>query len=76
MTNNTGLSTTAYASAIAESVLNGQKAQAAEQFERALFEGFRAGSLLAEIAEIIGEGRALIYIAAAFIEKTTNHKGN
>lgn len=75
MTHDTGLSTNECASAIAESILNGQKAQAVEQFERALFEGCRAGNLLAEIAEIIGEGRALIYIAAAFIEKTTNHKG-
>lgn len=69
MTEDKGLSTADHARQIADSVLNGQKAQALDQFERALFDHCRAGALLADIAEIIGEGRALIYIAAAYIEK-------
>lgn len=63
------LATSEWATAIAESVINGQHKQAVDLFERALGEHCNASSLLSEIAEQIGAGRCLIRIAAAFIEK-------
>lgn len=67
-----GMSTDDYINQISESVLNGQKKQALEQFENALKDHCNPGSLLAGIAENIGAGRTLIYIAATYIE---NMKG-
>lgn len=63
------LATSEWASTIAESVINGQHKQAVDLFERALSEHCSASSLLSEIGEQIGAGRALIRVAAAFIER-------
>ncbi len=63
------LSTSDYAAMISESVINGQRAQAVSQFEAALANNCNASSLLAEIGKTIGAGRALIVIAATYIEK-------
>lgn len=64
------LSTSDYADMISESVVNGQFNQAYEQFTRALDDNCNASSLLTEISEQIGAGRALIRVAAFYIEKT------
>jgi hypothetical protein len=69
MNNEKGLTVSDYAGLISDSTLNGQHKQALEQFERALSDGCAASSLLAEIGEAIGAGRALIRIAAAYIDK-------
>lgn len=66
------LSTDEWGKLISESVLNGQYKQAVDQFERAIKDSCHIGYLLASIAEQIGEGRALIRIAAAYIERKEN----
>lgn len=66
------MSTADHAETITESVINGQKKQAVNQFRNALLEHCNASSLLADIGERIGAGRALIDIAAAYIETIKN----
>lgn len=63
------MTTEQHAEQISESVLNGQHKQALAQFENALAERCNPSALLADIAAQIGEGRALIRVAAAYIEK-------
>lgn len=69
MINEKGMTTEDHAVQISESILNGQNKQALDQFERALNDHCNPSSLLADIAEGIGAGRALIHIAAAYIER-------
>lgn len=70
------LSTSDYAAQISESVINGQHKQAVDQFERALADDCDPSSLLAEIGEQIGAGRALIRVAAAFITRGQDYARN
>ena len=61
--------TSDYAQAIADAVLSHNQARALELFTLALADHCTASSLLAEIGEKVGAGRALIMLAAAYIEQ-------
>lgn len=63
------LSTDEWVKLISDSVLNGQYTQAVDQFECAIKDSCNIGYLLSRIGEQIGPGRALIRVAAAYIER-------
>lgn len=62
--NSENMTTGEWAELVAESLTNGQRKQAREQFRRALADYCEPFSLLADIAAICGESAALALAAA------------